>query len=135
MAITQAKSKRSETGSRYRTYRKKKQHELGRQPAFTKIAENRVRKIRTIGNNSKLKVLNADTANVYDKKTKKSKKVKIKQVIESAANRNYVRRNIMTKGTVIETDAGNARITSRPGQDGVLNAVLIEGATPKAAKK
>ena len=33
------------------------------------------------------------------------------------ANRHYVRRNILTKGTVITTDKGNAVITSRPGQE------------------
>lgn len=135
MAITQARSKRSETGSRYKSYRKKKQHELGRLPAFTKIAASKVRKIRTIGKHSKLKLLDADTANVYDKSTKKSRKVKIKQVLESAANRHYVRRNIMTKGTVIETEAGKARITSRLGQDGVVNATLIEAAAAKPDSK
>ncbi|HJJ40868.1 MAG TPA: 30S ribosomal protein S8e, partial [Methanocorpusculum sp.] len=34
--------------------------------------------------------------------------------------------NLMTKGAVISTDLGKARIVSRPGQDGVINAVLIE---------
>ena len=47
------------------------------------------------------------------------------EVVENPANRHFVRRNIMTKGTVIETEKGKARITSRPGQDGTINAVLI----------
>jgi small subunit ribosomal protein S8e len=37
-----------------------------------------------------------------------------------------VRRNIVTKGAIIETDAGQARVVSRPGQDGQVNAVLLE---------
>jgi len=42
------------------------------------------------------------------------------------ANINYVRRNLLTKGAIITTDLGRARIVSRPGQDGVVNAVLIQ---------
>ncbi len=67
----------------------------------------------------------ADTANVYDKKTKKFYKTKIKNVAENPANRHYVRRNIMTRGAIIETEKGKAVVTSRPGQDGTVNAVLI----------
>ena len=52
-------------------------------------------------------------------------KAKIEIVTANPANRHYVRRNIMTKGTIIKTDKGDARVTSRPGQDGVINAVLI----------
>ena len=37
-----------------------------------------------------------------------------------------VRRNILTKGAIIETDAGKAKITNRPGQEGTVNAVLVE---------
>ncbi|RLF79472.1 30S ribosomal protein S8e, partial [Thermococci archaeon] len=44
------------------------------------------------------------------------------------ANRQYVRRNIITKGAIIQTEIGKAIVTSRPGQDGVVNAVLIKEA-------
>ncbi|MCK4518463.1 hypothetical protein KAT92_06805 [Candidatus Babeliales bacterium] len=54
------------------------------------------------------------------------KRARVKDVIESAANRHYTREDIITKGTIIETEAGKARVTSRPGQDGVVNAVLIK---------
>jgi small subunit ribosomal protein S8e len=47
-------------------------------------------------------------------------------VVESPADVNYVRRNIITKGAVVETDIGKVRLTSRPGKDGVLNGVLID---------
>jgi small subunit ribosomal protein S8e len=46
--------------------------------------------------------------------------------VENPANPHYVRRNIITKGAVIKTELGNAKVTSRPGQDGVVNAALIE---------
>ena len=51
---------------------------------------------------------------------------KIHSVIENQSNPNYVRRNILVKGAIIETDQGRARITSRPGKDGVINGVLLE---------
>jgi small subunit ribosomal protein S8e len=35
------------------------------------------------------------------------------------------RRAIITKGAIIETSKGNARVTSRPGQCGIINAVLL----------
>ena len=55
----------------------------------------------------------------------KSQVVDVLGVIENSANPNYVRRNIITKGAIVETPEGNAKVTSRPGQDGVLNGILI----------
>ncbi|MCH8328903.1 MAG: 30S ribosomal protein S8e [Nanoarchaeota archaeon] len=126
MAISQRRSLRKPSGGRYKQQgRKKKQYELGRQPAFTKLEKKRAKYVRTMGSNRKIRLLSADTANLFDTKTKKYEQVKIKAVIENPADRHFVRRSIMTKGTVIETDKGKARITSRPGQDGTVNAVLI----------
>jgi small subunit ribosomal protein S8e len=50
----------------------------------------------------------------------------IENVVRNDANPNYVRRNIVTRGAVIETSEGEARVTSRPGQDGQVNAVLVD---------
>ena len=44
---------------------------------------------------------------------------------ENTSNPHYVTRNIMTRGAVVQTEIGLAKITSRPGQDGVINAVLV----------
>ena len=52
-------------------------------------------------------------------------KTEIISVVENPANIHYVRRNIMTKGAIIETELGKAKITSRPGQTGTINAILI----------
>lgn len=126
MAVSKLRSLRKPTGGRYKKpYRKKRLYDLGRQPALTKIEKIRVRSIRTKGNHRKLRLLSIDSANLYDPKAKKYEKVKIKSVVENPANRHFIRRNIMTKGTVIDTDKGKAKITSRPGQDGTINAVLI----------
>ena len=51
---------------------------------------------------------------------------KILKVVENRANPNYVRQNIITKGSVVETEKGNAKVTSRPGQHGIVNAVMLE---------
>ena len=125
MAISQARSRRKQSGGRYKDYRKKRQFELGRQPSFTKLGKKRVQVIRTMGSNRKLRLLSADTANLFEPKSKTFKQAKIKTITDNPANRHFIRRNIMTKGSIIETEFGKARITSRPGQDGVVNAVLI----------
>ena len=125
MAISQAKSRRKQTGALYKAYRKKKKHELGRLPALTRLDEKRAVNIRTMGGNRKVRILSINTANLLDPKTKKHEQVKIKTILESPANRHFVRRNIMTKGCIVETEKGKAKITSRPGQDGTVNAVLI----------
>jgi len=126
MAKVQSRPKRKASGSRYKkNYRKKKQHELGRLPSLTKLEKKRSRSIRVMGANRKIRLLSMDLANLYDPKSKKYQKVKIKTITENPANRHFVRRNIMTRGAIIETEAGKARITSRPGQDGFVNAVLV----------
>ncbi len=123
MVIIQAKSKRSSTGSRYKQSRKKRKFESGDNPTFTKLGERKVKTNRLVGGNSKTKSLSGNFVNLSDKKT--ISKVAIKSVLENEANKNLVRRSILTKGTIIETEKGKAKITSRPGQEGVINAVLL----------
>ncbi len=126
MSIWQGRSLRKPSGGRIILARKKRKRELGREPAFTKVAEENEKKkfIRTYGGNRKVRLVEALYANVFE--NGKGKKVKILNVIENPANRQYVRRNIITKGAIIETEAGKAIVTSRPGQHGVVNAVLIK---------
>lgn len=125
MAIIQKQSKRNPTGGFKSKNRKSRQYETGRESTRPTIGKSRKSPIRTLGGNSKLRVLSYENANVYVPAQKKYQVSKIQSVLENQANVNFVRRNILTKGTVIQTDLGKARITSRPGQDGVVNAVLI----------
>ncbi|HJK02402.1 MAG TPA: 30S ribosomal protein S8e [Methanocorpusculum sp.] len=124
--LWQGRSVRKSTGGRYHANRGKKRFEIGRSPADTIIGGNRVKILRVTGGNTKVRALRCEYANVSDKRTGKVLRVKINSVSENAANPNYVRRNLMTKGAIIATDLGKARIVSRPGQDGVINAVLLE---------
>ena len=126
MAILQLRSNRKFTGGRYKRPKVRRLSRMGRLPVFTKVGEKRAKVVRTIGGNTKSKLLQAHRANVYDPKAKTYSTVEIKNVVENPANRHYVRRKIITKGSVIETDKGNAKVTSRPGQNSVVNAVLVQ---------
>lgn len=125
MALSNKRSKRKVTGRRYVKARKKRIFEKRNLPILTKLGEKVKRVRRVLGGNNKEYILSNNVVNVYDPKTKKYKIVKIKSVLENKANRHFVRRNILTKGTVLDTEAGKAKITSRPGQEGTINAVLI----------
>ena len=74
----------------------------------------------------KVRLAAADTAVVTDKNSGKTSKTKLLRVIRNPANVDYQRRGVITKGAIIETEVGQARVTSRPGQDGVINAILVE---------
>ncbi len=125
MALWQGRSRRKATGGRYRTHKGKRKSEIGREQQITVIGKYAKKRVRTFGGNLKFRVLQTEVANLYDPKSKKTLRVNIKTVLENPANPNYVRRNIITKGAIIETDKGKARVTSRPGQHGTINAVLI----------
>jgi small subunit ribosomal protein S8e len=97
---------------------------LGREFVETKIGSEKKKFQRTHGGNTKVKLQKTEYANVStgDGTTK----TKILSVADNKASRHFVRRNIITKGAIIETELGKARVTSRPGQHGVVNAVLVE---------
>jgi small subunit ribosomal protein S8e len=117
-------STRKRTGGRRRRSSDRKKHEQGRQPTETAVGERQFRRIDARGNVEKVRALQTNVASVaVDGETVETELV---DVVENAANPNYVRRNIVTKGAVIETGEGRARVTSRPGQDGQVNAVLLD---------
>ncbi len=120
----QGSSKRKRTGGRLRPSRNKKRHELGREPAETTVGEPRFQVIDSRGNETKTRALSTNVAQVAD--GGEVSEATIENVVENPSNINYVRRNIITKGAVIETSAGRARVTSRPGQDGQVSAVLVD---------
>jgi len=125
MARTSSRSKRKVSGGLYKRLRKKRLTDLARNPALTKIASKRKSTLRTQGGHNKIITLSTNEANIYDPKSKKFKKATIKMVVENKANKDFVRMNILTKGAIIETDLGKARIINRPGQEPQINAVLV----------
>ncbi|NYT19345.1 MAG: 30S ribosomal protein S8e [Methanosarcinales archaeon] len=122
----QGRSKRKYTGAKIKSSRSKRKFELGREPAETHVAETKRKNVSTRGGNRKVRLLQSNTANVTNPSDGKTVVSPIETVVENTANEHYVRRNTITKGSVIKTAVGNAVVTSRPGQDGVVNAVLIE---------
>jgi len=132
MAIWQGRPKRKPSGGRLRLARKKRRFEVGREKQFTRLGPQKVKLYRVKGKAQKARLLMANSANVVDPKTRKIKKVKILTVKTNPSNPNYVQRNIMTKGATIMTELGEAVITSRTGQDGVVNATLIPSTAPPA---
>lgn len=124
--LWQGRSIRQATGGRYRPAQGKRRAEIGSGPADTHIGETRTRIVRSFGGNQKVRALRAMYVTVSTRSTGKAQKVKIEKVEQNGANPNYVRRNLLTKGAIIHTEIGSARIISRPGQSGVINAVLLE---------
>ena len=125
MVIIQTRSKRKASGGRYKNFKGKKLADRGRDPTFTLLGEKRLTHIRGKAGFVKQRLLRIDKANVLDPKNKKFQVVDIEDVVENTANRHYVRRDIITKGTIIKTKVGNAKVTSRPAQDGSVNAILV----------
>ena len=119
-----ARSGTKRTGGRRRNVRKKRKSELGSSPTETRVGDVSLKTVETRGGNTKTRALQTDVANVATDDGVVS--ATIENVVRNDANPNYVRRNIVTRGAVIETSEGEARVTSRPGQDGQVNAVLVE---------
>jgi small subunit ribosomal protein S8e len=120
----QGRSRTKRTGGRRRPIRKKRKHELGRQPTETRVGDAKLKILETMGGNEKIRAIQQDTANVATDDGVVA--ATIESVSTNDANPNFARRNIITRGAVIETSEGPARVTSRPGQDGQVNAVLVD---------
>jgi len=120
----QGRSTRKRTGGRRRHARNKRKYELGDEPTETELAEPSLKTVDARGNTKKVRALSTNVASVAD--GDEVTEATIENVVENPANLNYIRRNIITKGAVIETSEGKARVTSRPGQDGQVNAVLLD---------
>ena len=113
------------TGGRRHPLRIRRKYEMDRYPneALTAAQETVTRKVR--GKNTKTALKTIDFANLASAGSK-VKKTKILKVLENATNNDYRRRGIITKGAILETADGKCRVISRPGQDGVVNAIIIK---------
>jgi small subunit ribosomal protein S8e len=128
------KSRRKPSGG-IRTSRRRRDKRLaekGGTPALTEIGDKEKRtKARGRGFTEKVKQKKARFAAVTNPKTNKTEKAEILSVEENNANRLFVRRNIITRGAVIAVRLGGkeekARVTSRPSQQGQVQAVLLGG--------
>jgi len=112
------------TGGRRRPLRSRRKYEMNRFPNEALLGEPIMitRKVRGKNIKTSLKTVNfvnlAVDSNV--------KKVKILKVLENATNNDYQRRGVISKGAILETAEGKCRVVSRPGQHGVVNAILVK---------
>ena len=126
MAQWKGRSKQKESGGKYWPSRKKRARELGADPIYTKTSDKTKSKMKRKRSGSMYNsLITASHANLNlgDNKFKKSK---IQKVIENAANRHFVRMNVINKGALVQTENGLARVTSKPTRDGIVNAVLVK---------
>ncbi len=110
------------SGGKYIKRRKKKKIELAGQKRVVKIGEEKRKTKRVLGGNTKTYLLKGKFINIKGKKQKEE----ITNVLETPSNRFLARQNILTKGTIVETNSGKVKITNRPTQEGVVNGILIQ---------
>lgn len=113
------------SGGKYIASRKKKLREIAGQKRTIKLGEEKRKSQRVKGGGKKNFLLGAKLINIQDRG--KSKRLEIKNVIETPSNRFLARQNIITKGTIVLTEVGKIRVTNRPTQHGIINGILIEG--------
>ncbi len=118
--------KRKPTGGKRHRARGRRAHESDGYSLEPVVGPVLKRLSRGRGGSIGLGLTSIDTANVADQSAKKVVKAKIIRVKSSPANRDYGRRGVITKGATIETELGEAKVTSRPSDDGAVNAVLVK---------
>jgi small subunit ribosomal protein S8e len=112
------------SGGKYIRSRKKKVRERLGQRRTVKLGIEKRKREKVRGGKERITLLKGKFINITDKN--KTQKTEIRNVIETPSNRFLARQNIITKGTIVQTDLGKAKITNRPGHDGVINGILAE---------
>lgn len=124
-----AKDLKKPSGGHRRANHKKKIYEGGGIWSETKLlvassAEKR-KATKTKCPQMKSKLYSTCIANIINPKTGKGEKTKILAVIDHPDNPHFTRQMLITKGCTVKTEMGLARVTSRPGQIGTVNCVLV----------
>ena len=113
------------TGGRRHPLRTRRKYEIDRYPneALTQAQVTVTRKVRGKNQKTALKTIDFVNLSLADAKVKKTK---ILRVLENPTNSDYQRRGVITKGAILETEDGKCRVVSRPGQHGIVNAILVK---------
>jgi len=114
------------TGGRLKPSRMRRKSEIDRYPNEPILGKESIVPRRVRGGNLKLALKHIESLNVNDRENKKTIKTKIIKVVKNPANKDYERRGVLSKGAFVETELGIARIISRPGQNGSINAILTK---------
>jgi len=113
------------TGGRRIPLRTRRKYETDRYPNEPTNGAQITITRRVRGNNNKTALKSIDFVNLSTGESK-VKKSKIIKVLENATNNDYKRRGIITKGAILETQEGKCRVVSKPGQNGIVNAILLK---------
>ncbi len=117
--------KRKITGGKRKSYRSKRRFESGSYATETKLGEPQNSVAVGRGGSTKLRLLRDKFANVTSPDGKKTERVEVERVVRNPVNVDFDRRRVITRGAIIGTRLGEAVVTSRPGQDGIVNALLL----------
>ena len=122
-------SRRKPSGGRLKRpnrYRGKRRTEVASEEQLADVGEADARKnYRKRSGSQTVRTLSVNQVNV-NMKGGKTVRATVKNVVGNDADPNYIRRNIVTKGAVLDTDQGLVKVTSRPGMHGVVSGVLVE---------
>ncbi|KAF6246549.1 MAG: 30S ribosomal protein S8e [Nitrosopumilus sp.] len=113
------------TGGRRHPLRIRRKYETDRYPNEPNTGAQITITRRVRGNNSKTALKSIDFVNLATGDAK-VKKTKILKVLDNATNNDYKRRGIITKGAILETQEGKCKVVSKPGQNGIVNAILLK---------
>jgi len=107
---------------------KKRKYNMGGVFPETGISEEKKKSVPRKGSGKKTKLVSTQHVNLTD--GGKNMKCEITGLEENPANKDYTRRKIITKGAflAVKTPEGKeirVRVSSRPGQDGVVNAKTV----------
>ncbi len=119
-------TKRKVSGGRRKALRSRRKYETDGYPNEPVLGKHQIVVKRVRGNNLKSVVRTVEFVNVVDPTSNKVTKMRLMRVAHNYSNKDYQRRGVVTKGAIIETEAGTARVLSRPGQDGTVNAILVK---------
>ena len=113
------------TGGIRHPLKTRQKFQMDRYPNEALMGDQETTTRKTRGNNRKTGLKKVSHVNLVlpDAKIKRSK---ITKVLENQTNNDYQRRGVITKGAILETDDGKCKVISRPGQCGVINAILVK---------
>jgi small subunit ribosomal protein S8e len=117
-------TKQKKTGGKKRAFRTKRIYDQGGYTVESELADIERKKVSGRSKITKTKIVKTNYVNVSNPQTGITERLQILEVISNPANADYNRRRVITKGAIIRTEKGIAKIVSRPGQDGALNAIV-----------
>lgn len=138
------KSKRKSTGGIDRSHSRsdKKLSWKGGDATLTTIAQEKEiyrKTVEGLGSTTKVKLKLEKTVNATDPKTNKTRMLEIVTVVQNKADRQFARRNIITKGAILRVKDGPnelfVAVTSRPGQHGTVHGKILENFVPEKQKE